>query len=339
MQKVAEKHRFFHWELEFPEVFLTEAPGFHAVLGNPPWEKIQVEDKQFFAGRREDIVSARTAAQRAKLIEALREEDPILYEEYQKTLYDTECFSSFLRYSSQYPLTAQGHINYYAVFAERARTLIGRRDGRVGLIIPSGIATDNTTKEFFQSITESGELAFLYDFENREKLFKEVDSRQKFCLFGLSGKGGERAELAFFLTRPEHLREEDRRFSLSPEDFRLLNPNTRTCPIFRRKSDADLTLKIYRHCPVLVDETREDGNPWNVRFKQGLFNMSSDSNLFRTREELEAEGFRLDEFGNFVKEGNGRLIRFLRLYEALIDLIKMDIIREYKRKFELRRKK
>jgi len=311
VRKVAQKHRFFHWELEFPEVFLTEDSGFHAILGNPPWEKIQVEDKQFFAGRREDIVSARTAAQRAKLIEALREEDPLLYEEYQKTLYDTKCFSSFLRYSSQYPLTAQGHINYYAVFAERARTLMGRRDGRVGLIIPSGIATDNTTKEFFQSISESGELAFLYDFENREGLFN-IHRSYKFCLFGLSGKGGERAELAFFLTRPEELREEDRRFSLSPEDFRLLNPNTRTCPIFRRRSDADLTLKIYRHCPVLVDETRKDGNPWDIRFKQGLFNMSSDSHLFRTREELEAEGYKLK--GNIFVKAEEDV--YLPLYEA-----------------------
>jgi len=314
VRKVAEKHHFFHWELEFPEVFLAEDPGFHAVLGNPPWEKIKVEDKQFFAGRREDIVSARTAAERAKLIEALREEDPDLYAEYQEAVYTAERLSNFLRHSGQYPLTAKGDINTYHVFAERARTLMGKPHGRVGLIIPSGIATDNTTKEFFQSITESGELAFFYDFENREGLFK-IHRSYKFCLFGLSGRGGEKAGLAFFLTRPEHLREEDRRFSLSPEDFRLLNPNTRTCPIFRRRSDADLTIKIYRHCPVLVDETREDGNPWGVTLTT-MFHMSNDSHLFRTREELEAEGFRLDEFGNFVKEENGQPVRYLRLYEA-----------------------
>jgi len=309
VQKVAERHRFFHWELEFPEVFLGKESGFHAVLGNPPWEKIKVEDKQFFAGKREDIVSARNAAERAKLIKALREEDPELYAEYQEAVYNADCLSNFLRHSGQYPLTAKGDINTYSIFAERARTLMGRPHGRVGLIIPTGIATDNTNKEFFQSIIQNEELVFLYDFENREGLFN-IHRSYKFCLFGLSGKGGEKAELAFFLTRPEHLYEEDRLFSLSSEDFKLLNPNTRTCPIFRRKTDADLTIKIYRHCPVLVDETKKDGNPWGVSFNT-MFHMSNDSHLFCTRDKLEAEGYKFK--GNiFVKEND----IYLPLYEA-----------------------
>jgi len=309
VQKIVEKHRFFHWELEFPEVFLGKESGFHAVLSNPPWEKIKVEDKQFFAGKREDIVSARNAAERAKLIKALREEDPELYAEYQEAVYNADCLSNFLRHSGQYPLTAKGDINTYSIFAERARTLMGRPHGRVGLIIPTGIATDDTNKEFFQSIIQTGELAFLYDFENREGLFN-IHRNYKFCLFGLLGKGGEKPELAFFLTKPEHLREEERLFNLSSEDFKLLNPNTCTCPIFRRKTDANLTIKIYRHCPVLVDETKKDGNPWGVSFNT-MFHMSNDSHLFCTRDKLEAEGYKLK--GNiFVKEND----IYLPLYEA-----------------------
>ena len=42
-----------------------------------------------------------------------------------------------------------------------------------------------------------------------------------------------------------------------------MNPNTRTCPVFRSRVDADLAKKIYRHVPVLIDDTRgENGNPW-----------------------------------------------------------------------------
>lgn len=76
---------------------------------------------------------------------------------------------------------------------------------------------------------------------------------------------------------------------------RALNPNTGTCPIFRTRRDAEITLGIYRRVPVLVNENDpENGNPWGVSFKQGLFNMTSDSHLFHTREELENEGWVLN---------------------------------------------
>src|SRR5690606_33864405 len=79
----------------------------------------------------------------------------------------------------------------------------------------------------------------------------------------------------------EHLRDRRRRFRLTAEDFRLINPNTRTCPIFRSEYDAELTKKIYRNVPVLIDETKppEEGNPWGVSFLR-MFDMAADSQLF-----------------------------------------------------------
>jgi hypothetical protein len=107
-----------------------------------------------------------------------------------------------------------------------------------------------------------------------------------------------------------------RLFTLSPEDFALLNPNTKTCPVFRTRQDAELTLAIYRRVPVLWREAQAvpnlpEENPWKVVLRQGLFNMTADSGLFRTREDLEGQGFRL--VGNRFVRGEEV---YLPLYEA-----------------------
>ena len=113
----------------------------------------------------------------------------------------------------------------------------------------------------------------------------------------------------------EELRDPERHFTLSSEDIALLNPNTRTCPIFRSRKDAELTKAIYRRVPVLVREARGGRpaeNPWGIRFS-AMFHMSNDSKLFHAREQLEAEGWELD--GNvFRRDGDGA--EYLPLYEA-----------------------
>ena len=152
----------------------------------------------------------------------------------------------------------------------------------------------------------------MYDFENRKLLFVGVDSRQKFCLLSLMGKALREpaARFAFFLLDTLDLDDPDRVFALSPEEIALLNPNTGTLPIFRNRWDANLTTAIHRRAPVLWDETKPDGNPWGITVKN-LFNMTDDSDLFRTREALEADGWHLH--GNvFTRAGK----RMLPLYEA-----------------------
>jgi hypothetical protein len=99
--------------------------------------------------------------------------------------------------------------------------------------------------------------------------------------------GEEGAEFAFFLHAVDDLADPDRRFRLTAEDIKLINPNTRTCPIFRTQRDAEITKAIYRRVPILIREGDPDGNPWGIRFST-MFHMSNDSGLFRTRDQLEA---------------------------------------------------
>ncbi|MBU2261659.1 MAG: N-6 DNA methylase, partial [Proteobacteria bacterium] len=311
VKALADEHRFFHWHLEFPEVFMKRQ-GFDCDLGNPPWERIKLQEKEFFAQRDPEIANAPNVAARKRLIANLPETNPDLWKAFASAKRMAEGESHFFRTSGRYPLSAVGDLNTYQIFAGLFRELLSD-EGRAGLIVPTGIATDDTNKQFFANLTEKKALVSLYDFENRENFFPDVDSRMKFCLLTLGGPntapGG--TDFAFFLTNAAQLHESDRHFKLSSEDIALLNPNTRTCPIFRSKRDAEITKAIYRRVPVLIDESKgEAGNPWGIKFAT-MFHMANDSDLFRNREQLEADGWTLK--GN-VFERDGK--RYLPLYEA-----------------------
>ncbi|WP_236146892.1 Eco57I restriction-modification methylase domain-containing protein [Scytonema millei] len=273
---LAQEKHFFHWCLEFPEVF--EAGGFNCILGNPPWETLQVAEQEFFASRDADI--ARLPGEtRKQAIKHLTQTKPGLAQAFEQAKHQADAQNKFLRESERFPLTATGKINTYAVFAETTRRLISP-NGRVGVIVPTGIATDDTCKKFFGDLIQQQALANLYDFENRERLFSAVDSRTKFSLLAICGKPIKQSNFSFFLTQSKQLDNPARSFQLSPQDIALLNPNTLTCPVFRTRTDAELTKKIYQRVPVLENE-RTGCSPWDVSFKQGLFNMTSDSGLFK----------------------------------------------------------
>jgi len=332
-EELARRHRFFHWFIEFPEVFeransewqaangeggddsplaASHSPsfGFDCVLGNPPWDVKQLAEEEYFSTRSPEISEMESDA-RKEAIKRLEYEDPRLWNEYQSDKRDIEVDNQFIRASGQYLLTAYGKINLYAIFAERFLALTGRI-GRSGVVVQSGIATDDSTKAYFEHITSQHRLAALYDFENREAIFPSVHRSYKFALLTL-GSDCPEADFLFFATRVEHLRDPRRHFQLSAADIHLLNPNTHTCPVFRSRRDADLTKKIYRQVPVLIDESRgATGNPWQVEFRQGLFNMTSDSGLFRTRAQL-LEAGATEQGPNWVLP-DGTL--YVPLYEA-----------------------
>jgi hypothetical protein len=176
-------------------------------------------------------------------------------------------------------LTSRGDINTYSVFAETTRNIISP-NGRVGIIVPTGIATDDTCKNFFGDLIQKQNLASLYDFENREAIFAAVHRSYKFCLLGMSNQAIQQANFSFFLTQPKQIENEARVFQLSPQDIALINPNTLTCPVFRSRTDTELTKKIYQRVPVLENE-KTDSNPWGISF-MSMFHMSNDSGLFHS---------------------------------------------------------
>lgn len=303
------ENRFFHWPLEFPEVF--EDGGFDVVLSNPPWERVKLQEQEFFATRDLAIFEAPTKAKRGELIRLLPDTKPALYHEFMKVSHDSEAAGLFLREGGRYPLAGRGDINTYAVFAELIYRILSPVGG-AGVILPIGVATDDTTKHLFGEFVQSGRLAALTGYENEEKIFPSVNNMFRFCTVVLRGTGSPLsvARLGFFIRRFEQLREAHRFFQLTPREFTLLSPNTGNCPTFRSKADAELTKAIYRRVPILYREGTADGNPWELEFGR-MFDMAVDSHHFRTQEQLLAEGYRLE--GNIFA---GSHDRYLPLYEA-----------------------
>ncbi|PSF33343.1 restriction endonuclease [Aphanothece hegewaldii CCALA 016] len=274
--QLAEEKRFFHWCLEFPDVF--DEGGFSCVLGNPPWERIKLQEKEFFASKNPDIANAANKAAREKLIKQLATSNPQLLQEFADAKHDADAQSKFIRESARFPLTAVGDINTYAVFAETTRKLISPT-GRVGIIVPTGIATDDTCKKFFGDLIQNQNLASLYDFENREHLFTALHTKTKFCLLFLSKAAVKDISFSFISTNINDLKNPDKVFKLSSKDISSFNPNTQTCPLFRSRIDAELTKKIYQRVPVLENEKTEV-NSWGISFMP-MFHMSNDSHLFK----------------------------------------------------------
>lgn len=334
---LAIQHRFFHWSLEFPEVFLpnfrepipnSEQPiethhsplatghwpfantGFDVVLGNPPWERIKLQEKEFFAQRDPEIAKAPNAAARKRLISTLADKNPELWEEFLKAKRASECESLFMRASGRYPLCGRGDVNTYAVFAELNLLLINLR-GRIGCILPTGIATDDTTKEFLKHTVRKRSLVSLFDFHNRRNLFPQVERNKRFCLVTLSSKPTTRFVLAAQLEEISPTEDSQLKVELTLEDIATINPNTLNLPMFGSAQDSEVIKYIYRRVPVLIDENKgEDGNPWGITFLR-MFDMTNDSYLFRTREQLEQQGWHL-RANIFVRNSTA----YLPIYES-----------------------
>lgn len=304
----AEQNHFFHWRLQFPEVFEHDPPGFDVVLGNPPWEVSQLSEEEFFAARDPDVASL-AGDTRKQAIRALKESNPKLYAEYEKAKFALAAANRFYRGSGRFALTAHGKLNLYPLFAELALGLYSQK-GRVGVVVQRGIATDDSNKRYFQELIESKRLASLLDIANSEGLFSRVHRDYNFCLLTLA-TNIDSAELLFYATNEADLIDQSRRIHLEPEDFLRINPNTLTTPTFRAEMDAEITRGIYKRVPVFLREKEPVSNPWNVTLRQGLFNMTSASHLFIQHDKLESAGAKLT--GNQFHLGSQR---YLPLYEG-----------------------
>ena len=323
-RQLISEERFLHWQAAFPGVWTDwenagHSGGFDAVIGNPPWDRMKLQQVEWFAARKHEIALAPRAADRKRMIAELEMNNDPLARDFALASERAAAAARAARRSGEYPLLSGGDVNLYSLFVERAMTLV-KPDGMVGLLTPSGIASDKTAARFFKGVSTEGRLKALYDFENRRTRYKappffpDVDSRFKFCAFIASPSPlSDDAHCAFFLQDVSELDDPERCFLLTATEFAHVNPNTGTAPIFRTRRDAELTTAIYGRLPVLVDRSSgEEVKAWPVRYST-MFHMANDSSLFQTRAELEEDEGAYPIAGNLFASPAGERVP---LYEG-----------------------
>jgi len=341
INSISENYQFFHWYIEFPEVFSSDRKGFDCILTNPPWETLQLKEMEFFTGLNDEILKASNQSKRRELIKGLIKKNPKLYNNYKNAWQSIKKISHFLTNSGFYNLSAKGTINTYALFVERCWRLISP-NGYVGLIVPTGIIMNFHLQDLFRTLVNNNAILSMFDFENRNKLFA-IDSRFRFCLLSLGGNNisQEIIPMMFYTKDPkeiqeplsiifknkENLKEKVKKLSdnhplipLEQEDFKLFNPNTITCPSLRIKKDAELLRHLYKQAPILIKRDFKTNNiisnQWEINFKR-MFDSSNDSELFLSKNELKkrnAYQIKNKNIGNiWIDEDNNK---YYPLYEG-----------------------
>jgi len=289
IQRLANQYQFFHWHIEFPDVFrlpqrgesidspdLGWSGGFDCILGNPPWEKFQLEEKHFFATQAPEIAAV-GKRERGTLISSLQDSNPTLYNEYTLQLRLNLSSVHMVKTSSLFDLAGRGNINSYSLFVELSLNRCSA-GGTIGLIVPSGLGTQDTLKELFGYLIESRRLHSFFDFENSSPLFPGVHRSYRFALVVVgSANSRQEPDFAFGLTSVYDLEDSQRLFKLSLEDLKLLSPNTQTCPAFQSRMDSLLAKYVYRNSEIIKD-VRTSTSAWGWDAWQ-MFNETHESNL------------------------------------------------------------
>lgn len=276
VQDATQRFAFLHPHITFPEVFAPRerrGSGFDLVLGNPPWERVKLQEKEFFAERRPEIASARNKAERDKMIKELS--GTALHKEFLLAKRDAEGASAFMRKSGRFPLAGRGDVNTFAVFAEAADGLCSP-NSRVGLFLPLGIISDATCSEFtFELLTERRMVAVI-GFRNEKKLFAEVLHNFKFCLFVFGESNVSKAcDCIVDCLELTELAVRERWFSVDAETVLALNPESRTFPLFLDRRSVPIQLQATTKMGLLSASKTS----WGAKLFT-LFHMSNDSHTF-----------------------------------------------------------
>jgi hypothetical protein len=235
---LAADHGFFHWPLEFPDVFTDagrlrqDRPGFDAVIGNPPWEMLRRDDGE----------------ERSHGRALLR----------------------YVRQSGQYPSCADGHLNLYQAFVDRSMSIV-RSGGRLGLVLPWGVATDDGASALRERLLANTAVDIVAGLDNAQGLFPihrglrfaviaATAGSRTYCfhtvsgirtgeqLDALPGRGGAPASVA-----------------LTPDLLARVGGAERRLPDLRRSGDLEILRGLNDRFPRLGST-----EGWNVSFGREL---------------------------------------------------------------------
>lgn len=291
------------WTEAFPKV--AQLGGFDIVVGNPPWERVKALSREFFEIELPAIAAAPTTAARERMMGEHKRE-------FQSRRAQRRAYAQAVRSSGYFGFTAAGDLNLYPLFVERAMQ-IANKSGHIGLLVPSGLATDLTLSPFFTKIREDRHLVFFLDFENRARVFPDVDSRYRFSICVLTNATSSASpEYSFFLHDESYLDDPNRRLLLDESTIALVNPNTRTLPVVRTQKDLAILVRMHKQAPILEYDAGGEQD-WEVQYRR-LFDMTNDSDKFlpwsalSDEMEIRPDGLVEDRGRRFAPVYEGRMI-------------------------------
>ncbi len=270
----------FHWVVDFAKV-MNEG-GFDIVVGNPPWNKWKPNSQEYF----EQFDASFRRLDKQSAIKRMKElcSDNNITLGWEKHLKHIKLGSSYFKSSERYKRqsatvlgrTMAGDLNLYQLFMEADFSLM-KDGGYLGLIVPSGFYTDAGCKGLRELYFEHSEVKSMYCFENRKKIFKEIDSRYKFITI-VTEKSGKTEEFgsAFMLHDKELLNTLDETSLKYP--LRLVekfSPYSNSIMELKNQQDFVIAEKMYKF-PALGEKIEVK---WNIKLTNE-FHMTGDSDLF-----------------------------------------------------------
>lgn len=276
IHELADEYRFFHWHLEFPDVFEGKEKGFDCVLGNPPWEVLMAMRQEFFNKydqkfRSYDKKKADEISKKILLNAKIQQE----WDDYCLTY---KKIDSFARNSGYFP-NIEWDLNTYKLFTEKFYDII-RNDGYFAIIIPSGIYTDKGCKKLRHLFFNKTIIKKLFCFENKKKIFP-IHSSFKFVIFAVK-KGGitEKIDCAFMIHDLEDLQIlQDKSLSISKDLINKLSPDNFSIMELKSQMDVNILNKCYRF-PTLGTKLK---GTWNFSLNTREFNMTLERPLFNEK--------------------------------------------------------
>lgn len=348
--EVAAKRRFFHWELEFPDVFTASQQGFDAMLGNPPWEIQKPSSKEFFSNHDPLYRAYGKQDALAQQIDYFKA-SPELEHDWIAYVAGIKAMSNWVKFvghpfgdrvtadkdgkrkhdlnlggrgrdsfavsqrlhdkwraqrkkrkgfaDSAHPFIHQGSadLNTYKMFLELSHALM-RPHGRMGMIVPSGIYSDNGTTELRELFLDHCEWQWLFGFENRDGIF-DIHRSFKFCPLVIQKTGITQAiRTAFMHRNVDDWGQAERHVLAYPRDrVHEFSPYSKAILEIRSEQDLRVLQKIYTN-GVLLGDRSERG--WGVKYATE-FHMTNDSKLFPPLPKWEEKGYEPDEYGYWLK--------------------------------------
>lgn len=347
VEQLAQEYQFFHWELEFPDVFTGNGAGFGAIVGNPPWEIQKPNSKEFFSNI--DPLYRTYGKQEALDYQQHYFEDATIESSWLRYCAKLKALSNWCKYVAlpfgdreagkfslsrkkaenevlhrewrtkrearssyadrNHPFIHQGSadINTYKMFLELGHALL-KAGGNLGLIVPSGLYSDKGATALRKLFLARCRWQWLFGFENRDRIFTAVDSRFKFCPV-IVQKGGETTSIqTTFMERDVKVWQEIAPLTLAYPRSQVEQFSPYSKAILEIRTDRDLMILEKMYANgILLGDSSPQG--WGIRYATE-FHMTNDSRLFPPRPQWEAKGYRADEYGHWLK-GNWREVEAL----------------------------